>query len=480
MEHYLWLFNNQNDRRGLWGACLFSLLLHVIMFAIMATTTIFYPMTGENSKLDVVWLYPSFLMGGDAEPVSALPAAPRQERALPDSSEQQHPRKNEEIRPEPQGEAVLSQKAKSAPAPAPAVEEDAGTNPEIAPTAPQDSPSEDEPEMVLPPVTSLQRVAAAAAKPSKTEPGADKSSPRESPAPANNIKAAVKEKAAPLNTGEVQSAEPEKPVTIPATSRPEPVRNVIAAREIPQKGEMPRVTERKEPARNPPPMLQAAASGNGAKPSDTPLQPLLSPGNSNNGQLLQKRNDPAAVAKALANEKPLEQLTRKIGGTKGIVEPPLAGDLKLEVTASPEALKGIKITVTFREYPKERRNRPMPKGEARRFQTLTPKIAKTAANTLALVIVTSREGIYEFRNMSETADNTEAAFKVIIHENSSRPKIKPAGTHKISAKGSIAKIMMPEGVMWDDEAAFSGSLEDSESITKFNTDTGLNWKEYKE
>ena len=264
MEHYLWLFNNQNDRRGLWGACLFSLLLHVIMFAIMATTTIFYPMTGENSKLDVVWLYPSFLMGGDAEPVSALPAAPRQERALPDSSEQQHPRKNEEIRPEPQGEAVLSQKAKSAPAPAPAVEEDAGTNPEIAPTAPQDSPSEDEPEMVLPPVTSLQRVAAAAAKPSKTEPGADKSSPRESPAPANNIKAAVKEKAAPLNTGEVQSAEPEKPVTIPATSRPEPVRNVIAAREIPQKGEMPRVTERKEPARPPTPLLQAPAGGNGA------------------------------------------------------------------------------------------------------------------------------------------------------------------------------------------------------------------------
>ena len=86
MENYLWLFNNHNDDRGLWGAGLSSLLLHVIMFAIMATTTVFFPMTGENSKLDIVWLYPSFLLGGDAEPDAALPATPPREQRYGSSS----------------------------------------------------------------------------------------------------------------------------------------------------------------------------------------------------------------------------------------------------------------------------------------------------------------------------------------------------------------------------------------------------------
>jgi hypothetical protein len=76
--------------------------------------------------------------------------------------------------------------------------------------------------------------------------------------------------------------------------------------------------------------------------------------------------------------------------------------------------------------------------------------------------VSSLEGIYEFRNISETADTTEADFRIIIHENSPKPKTKPVGTHKISARGSIAKVMMPEGILWDDETAFSGSLKTGE------------------
>jgi hypothetical protein len=33
--------------------------------------------------------------------------------------------------------------------------------------------------------------------------------------------------------------------------------------------------------------------------------------------------------------------------------------------------------------------------------------------------------------------------------------------------------------LWSDDSFFSGSIEDSESVTKFNTDTGIVWKEYK-
>ncbi len=64
-EHYIWLFN-KSDKRGLFGAAFCSLLLHVLMVVVMATTSIFYPTAGDASKIDVVWLYP-FLFGGETD-----------------------------------------------------------------------------------------------------------------------------------------------------------------------------------------------------------------------------------------------------------------------------------------------------------------------------------------------------------------------------------------------------------------------------
>ena len=167
-------------------------------------------------------------------------------------------------------------------------------------------------------------------------------------------------------------------------------------------------------------------------------------------------------------------------GPKGIFAPPLAGDLKIEITGPEEFLKAVKIAVIFREYPKTRHNRPMTKAIAHNSQALTPKTARVAKNTLQAVIEIAEEGVYEFRDISDPASLGEAAFSVKIHENSGRAKTKSAGTRKIGNKGSIVKILMPEGILWNDHAAFSGSMEDSESTTKFNSETGLTWKEYKE
>jgi len=42
------------------------------------------------------------------------------------------------------------------------------------------------------------------------------------------------------------------------------------------------------------------------------------------------------------------------------------------------------------------------------------------------------------------------------------------------------KFILPEGIFWDDESYFTGSIESSESVTKFNDTTGIVWKEQKE
>jgi hypothetical protein len=42
------------------------------------------------------------------------------------------------------------------------------------------------------------------------------------------------------------------------------------------------------------------------------------------------------------------------------------------------------------------------------------------------------------------------------------------------------RFLMPEALFWDDTDRFSGSIEDSRSVTKFRYETGLTWKEEKE
>jgi hypothetical protein len=39
---------------------------------------------------------------------------------------------------------------------------------------------------------------------------------------------------------------------------------------------------------------------------------------------------------------------------------------------------------------------------------------------------------------------------------------------------------MPDAILWEDESAFTGSMQDSAGVTKFNSETGLIWKEYGE
>lgn len=65
-----------------------------------------------------------------------------------------------------------------------------------------------------------------------------------------------------------------------------------------------------------------------------------------------------------------------------------------------------------------------------------------------------------------------------IYELSKTGKTKQLGSKNFSGKSVVTRILMPDGIIWEDESAFSGSMQDSDGITKFNTGTGLVWKEY--
>ena len=43
----------------------------------------------------------------------------------------------------------------------------------------------------------------------------------------------------------------------------------------------------------------------------------------------------------------------------------------------------------------------------------------------------------------------------------------------------IGRLLMPEGIFWDEEEWFTGAIENGDSVTKYNSPEGLTWKELK-
>ena len=488
-EHYIWLFNKSEDS-GLLGAAFFSLLLHVLMVVIMATTSVFYPTAGDSTKVDVVWLYPSFLLGGESDTPSPVLSTPEVTAPIPATS------KAIEAPAPPPVPVEQETTRETASPPAHQAAEERAEPPATAPAEPLDMEPDSEPEMTIPAETASIQTAKAEVKP--PEPVVKK----ETPPPPEKVPPARKEeetKSKPtVEKRELTKAE--KPVTVPESTQPPSAKVVIPPHETPPQAPKPPAVTPPKPqiaAQRPQVIVQQTAV------KDSPARPLVAPvlpRKENAPQLtaslqkpsipastgddrkttMEKQIEPSPVVKPVAVDKRVEKSTAQSAGPKGIFAPPLAGDLKIEVTGPEEILKTVKISVTFREYPKSRHNRPMTKANARNFQTLTPKKARIAKNTLQAVIEVAEEGVYEFLNLSDPASPGEAAFSIKIYENSGRAKTKSAGTRKFGTKGSIAKVLMPEGILWDDDSAFSGSMEDSESITKFNSESGLTWKEYRE
>jgi hypothetical protein len=236
--------------------------------------------------------------------------------------------------------------------------------------------------------------------------------------------------------------------------------------------------------RNADPFISAETSGHSAKKTQVQFAP--SPKKTVTTELItvpafkQLKAGKPATAKTSNNGKQGELTSDRSERAHVILTPPVTGELKLEFSAPPETLKEIRVSVLFREHPKAQHNLPMSKSDALQVQTLVLKLVKPTDNMLIAVIETARDGIYDFINTSETTNASEAAITLKIHENGTGAQAKSVGKRPVSAKGSIAKVLMPEGILWDDESSFSGSMEDSDSITKFNTDTDLTWKEYRE
>jgi hypothetical protein len=108
-------------------------------------------------------------------------------------------------------------------------------------------------------------------------------------------------------------------------------------------------------------------------------------------------------------------------------------------------------------------------------------ITESADKGMVFSVVNAEKGIYTFImvNTGEMTYGVTVAFR--LFEGDNKERIKKYNALSILPEGMlIFKFILPDAVFWDDEEYFSGSIEDSDSITKFNYDTGLIWQEEKD
>lgn len=228
------------------------------------------------------------------------------------------------------------------------------------------------------------------------------------------------------------------------------------------------------------PVHEATPPSAGKSSSVSPGKLASSPqvGGGKQGTSAIAAREPVQVARPAASEAPERKSTGTPSQTKGLFSPPLTGDIKFELVARDDLQRGVRVTVSFRDFARSKRGRPLSRTEARRVRAITPKIVMPGENSIHAIIDHAAEGVYYLRVEHERQQISDVAITIRLFEGTSRARNKTVRVRAIAGNETVVRLMMPEGVVWEDASDFSGSLEDSDSITRFNSDTGVEWKEY--
>ncbi len=304
----------------------------------------------------------------------------------------------------------------------------------------------------------------------------------ESPNPPLMLKKGLKEETAQARPPELESpgktlkesvlaskAVPEshsKGAELPSTSEPKPIERSeeISAAKIPSPGNA---------SMAPPSSVQAETTGKMDAPpikADHGGEGVKAPGNDN-----KKAETMPLIQKIVANEK------KEPAVGIPLAEALLPRNIKIEVISGNAGMPVIVAQIFKRSHPMDRVRREKQKEVDATQKTedgdqegkVRPKIIFTVAN--------ADKGIYTvtIRNKGEKTDSSNIIFT--LYEKGKRERIKKYDAVRLSSEEVVKfKFLLPEGVFWDDGDRFSGSIEDSDSVTKFNSDSGLTWREEKE
>jgi hypothetical protein len=516
----LWLLQT-DETRPLYLSFILSVTVHIILFAVMAATRIFHPFAGASQEFDLVWFSPT----PTAAPMVSPPAKP--------SSSKPGKLRTAQIVPTAKRSApAITPVTKESPPPAPAKTETAPANnpPQPSPAAAQvqtakEVPIEEPSEMVIsrysgkvvevvdkkgdiPTFTvmsSVMKKSLEARAVVKTIRETDKIAPKQGEArqktkpSEGTLVAALPKEGSAENRGEAIAIKPvstsqtsqnrsgtsEKPTTPTASAStaavgPEEPSNYTAVNRSINSfaAALGSLSASGNNQSGNAPAQQGQRNGSTAAGKDTTLQENGSAA-AGRGSTLQHSSDVATPSRPVTVEKPASvaetQPTQPPPSPQLILHPPVTGDLKLVITGDVD----VKVDVFFRSYAKSRRSKPWTRWEAQKRRSILPKVIRTGKNVHEAVVEITEEGIYTIVVRPDNGNKGTAELVLKIRESRPGATTKKLGSRKIDETFEVARILMPDGILWDDDKYFSGDMEDSDSITKFHTGTGLMWREYK-
>ncbi len=206
--------------------------------------------------------------------------------------------------------------------------------------------------------------------------------------------------------------------------------------------------------------------------NDTTETSAVTPGDSSNPG--EGKNQSAGITVPEA-EKPKEKPQKKPSLGIAVSDALFYRDIKIEIFLTEAESAGITTSLFRKTHPSVEEY-----GRSEQKSVDLKKDSETDAKIIFWV-AKAEKGIYTFvmQNTSETPQKTSLMIRLLEGKKGARNR--KFDLVNLSPHARLAvKFILPEGIFWDDEPYFTGSIESSETITKFNDTTGIVWKEYKE
>lgn len=174
-------------------------------------------------------------------------------------------------------------------------------------------------------------------------------------------------------------------------------------------------------------------------------------------------------------EKPKEEPQQKPPFGIAVSDALFHRDIKIEVSLTKERLAGIQATLHRRPHP----SRAEYGNPVQQSVELSQDLG-TSGKPIFFV-EKAEKGLYTFviENTGENMQRTSFVIHLLEGKKGARNRTFEAVSLQPQSRFAV-KFILPEAIFWDDESYFTGTIESSDSITKFNDATGIVWKEEKE
>jgi len=177
----------------------------------------------------------------------------------------------------------------------------------------------------------------------------------------------------------------------------------------------------------------------------------------------------------------LEEAEKKMIGVP-VSEALIQKDIRIEVLLEAADMPFVLTRLVKKPHDEQRRRRDREKQETVEgtIETTTAKDQdKTEAKRL-FAVIKAEKAVYTFVLENRGDKSCAVDVSIRLYEGRQKERFKEYKKREISPGGMVKfKFIMPEAFFWDDDDRFSGSAEDSRTVTKFHYESGLIWKEEK-